>query len=105
MTIARQSFYGSALRVLLICAAVACIYYLWAGRPAISTAIAIAIACVIVARLVVRARIFPNPLGATERDYSVRPVFWGIVKGGVCLVAAFVWGIGCVLAVRYLVLP
>ncbi|HZO21609.1 MAG TPA: hypothetical protein VFB37_03825 [Steroidobacteraceae bacterium] len=105
MAIARQTFYGSALRILVICAVVACIYYLWAGQPTVSTAIAIGIACVILARLVIRARLFPNPFGETDRDYSVRPVLWGIIKGGVCLSAAFVWGIGCVLAMRYLVIP
>jgi len=105
MTIARRNLYNNALRMILACAAVACLYYLWVGQPTISRAIAIAIVCVIVARLVVRASIFPNPLGPGERDYRVRPVLWGVVKGLVCFGAAFVWGMGCVLAIHYLVLP
>ncbi|HEY3783899.1 MAG TPA: hypothetical protein VGL55_01305 [Steroidobacteraceae bacterium] len=104
MTSIRQSTFGNALRVILVCAVVACIYYLWAGQPTVSRAIAIGIACVIAVRLFVKAKILPNPLEG-DRDYSVRPVLWGIVKGGVCLVAAFIWGIACVLAIRYLVLP
>jgi len=105
MTTARHNVFNNALRVILACAAVACIYYLWVGQPTVSRSIAIGIACVIVARLVVKAKILPNPLGEDDRDYSVRPVLWGVAKGLVCFGAAFVWGVGCVLAIHYLVLP
>jgi hypothetical protein len=105
VTIARQNLFNNALRVILVCTAVAVTYYLWAGQPTVFRAIIIGVACVIIARLAIRAKLAPNPLGEGERDYSVQPVIWGILKGGVCFLAAFVWGIGCVLAVRYLLLP